>query len=78
MKHRATPSCPKCDSNEHVKKIAYGYLPYEKVSEVSDDGYVLGGCCIEPDSPEWYCDCCEESFGSRHESWGRMLSDLVH
>jgi hypothetical protein len=46
--------------------------------ELALDGYVLGGCCIRPDSPEWYCDACEETFGTRRESWGVLLSDSVH
>jgi hypothetical protein len=77
MKPRPIPKCPKCSSNECVKKIAYGYLPFEKASEMTDSGYVLGGCCIEPDRPEWYCDACEEGFGSRDESWGKLLSDRI-
>ena len=78
MKPRQVPLCPRCDSNEDVKKIAYGRLPSDEPLELALDGYVLGGCCIRPDSPEWYCDACEESFGTRRESWGVLLSDSVH
>ena len=77
MNHRSAPACPRCNSNEDVKKIAYGVLPSEKASELTRDGYVLGGCCIRPDSPEWYCDACEETFGTWRESWGDMLTDMI-
>ncbi|MDR3746588.1 MAG: hypothetical protein P4M04_00265 [Acidobacteriota bacterium] len=77
MKHRLAPNCPRCDSNEDVKKITYGQPASETTLEMSQDGYVLGGCCIRPDSPEWYCDNCQESFGSWRESWGEALTDQI-
>jgi hypothetical protein len=77
MKHHRTPTCPRCNSNEDVKKIAYGRLPCEMPKDVAAEGYILGGCCIRPDSPEWYCDSCEESFGTWRESWGEPLSDRI-
>jgi hypothetical protein len=52
-------------------------MPSEKTIEMAHDGYVLGGCCIRPDSPEWYCDACEETFGTWRESWGDPLTDLI-
>jgi hypothetical protein len=76
MKHRA-PTCPRCNSNDAVKKIRYGCLPSEMPTDIGLEGYVLGGCCIRPDSPEWYCDACEETFGTEHESWGEPLSFRV-
>jgi len=77
MKHRAAPTCPRCNSNEDVKKIAYGILPSGQSAEAERDGFVLGGRCIRPDSPEWYCDACEETFGTWRESWGDPLTDKI-
>lgn len=77
MKPRRAPVCPRCDRNDDVKKIAYGRLPCDEPLELAQEGYVLGGCCIRPDSPEWYCDACEETFGARRESWGEPLSDSI-
>ena len=36
-----------------------------------------GGLCIRPDSPEWYCAICEESFGAWRESWGEPLTNRI-
>ena len=77
MKHRHAPSCPRCNSCDDVKKIAYELTPSDKHPEVAEDGYVLGGLCIRPVSPEWYCAICEESFGAWRESWGDPLTDLI-
>ena len=77
MKHRHAPSCPRCNSSDDVKKIAYGLTPSDRHPEMAEDGYVLGGLCIRPDSPEWYCAICEESFGARRGSWGDPLTDLI-
>ncbi len=78
MKPRGVPICPRCNSKEDVKKIAYGQLPSSRPLDLAADGYVLGGCCIRPDSPEWYCDACEETFGIWRESWGEPLSESIH
>ena len=77
MKLRRPPICPRCNSNEDVKKIAYGRLPSDVLGDANSEGYVLGGCCIRPDSPEWYCDACEESFGIYHGAWGEPLTDRI-
>jgi len=77
MRHRDAPNCPRCDSNEDVKKIAYGQLPTNTTFGLNQEGYVLGGRCIRPDSPEWYCDACEETFGAWRESWGDLLTDRI-
>jgi hypothetical protein len=78
MRPRQVPTCPRCNSNEDVKKIAYGQLPSDRPADLAPDGYILGGCCIRPDSPEWYCDVCEETFGIWLESWGEALSESIH
>lgn len=77
MKRLSPPVCPRCNTNEDVKKIAYGCLPCETPEEADSEGYVLGGCCIRPDSPEWYCGACEESFGTERDSWGELLTQTI-
>jgi len=38
-----------------VIPIVYGY-PGPELFEQAEKGLVkLGGCCVEPDNPEWYC-----------------------
>jgi len=77
MKQVQAPTCPRCNSSDDVKKIASGLLPLEQRLEVRDDGFVLGGRCIRPDNPDWYCAVCEASFGAWREFWGDPLTDLI-
>ncbi len=77
MKQREAPQCPRCNRKDDVKKIAYGLIAPDPTAKLERDGYALGGCCIRPDNPEWYCDACEESFGASREHWGKPLSDRV-
>jgi hypothetical protein len=77
MKPVDTPTCPRCNSSGDVKKIAYGPLPADQRIETNQDGYVLSGRCIRPDSREWYCLGCAESFGAWREFWGDPLTDLI-
>ena len=77
MKQVPAPTCPRCNSSGDVKKITYGLAPSEPPPEISNDGFVLDGRCIRPDSPEWYCSVCDESFGAWREFWGDPLTDLI-
>jgi hypothetical protein len=52
-------------------------LPADRRAEIGSGGYVLGGRCIRPDSPDWYCSICEESFGAWREFWGDPLTDRI-
>lgn len=77
MKHVPAPTCPRCNSSGDVKKIAYGLLSADRGAEIGSGGSVLGGRCIRPDSPDWYCSICEESFGAWREFWGDPLTDRI-
>ena len=59
MSEETLPVCPACQSS-NVAPIVYGY-PSEEMFD--DTSIVLGGCCIESDSPEWYCKECEKEWG---------------
>ena len=49
--------CPNC-GNKQLKKYVYGYRG------MCEDNEVLGGCMISFDSPTYYCEECENSFGT--------------
>ena len=55
-------NCPKCDSKK-VKKILYGLLCLPIWKRLFHRDWICGGCCIDEDSPEWYCDKCEYGWG---------------
>ena len=50
--------CPKCES-KNLKRIVYG-LPGP---DFSYEGVILGGCCIDEDSPDWHCEDCRWEWG---------------
>ena len=61
------PVCPSCGSDD-VAYIIYGYpMPEESYSEafrekLNNHEITFGGCVIEPDCPNWYCNTCNNSF----------------
>lgn len=42
-----------------MKEIVYG-LPGP---DFSYEGMILGGCCIDDDSPDWHCEDCRWEWG---------------
>jgi len=77
VKRVPAPTCPRCNSSDDVKNVAYGLPRSVRQLEISRDGFVLDGHCVRPNSPEWYCSVCEESFGAGREFWGNSLTDLL-
>ena len=59
-----TISCPNCKS-ENTCKISYGYPGDEEeyLKLVAEKKLYSGGCCIDDDSPTWYCNNCENKWG---------------
>jgi hypothetical protein len=51
--------CPKCGKKK-VKSIAYG-LPIGPDSFAPNE--IIGGCCIDNDSPGWHCENCKYEWG---------------
>ncbi len=47
-------NCPNCNNEENVREILYG-MPAE---EPDSTKYILGGCCMEPNSPDFKCLKC--------------------
>lgn len=56
--------CPKCKS-ENTCEIFYGYPGDEEeyLKLVAEKKIYPGGCCIYDDSPAWYCNNCENTWG---------------
>ena len=50
--------CPYCDSSDGVRKFLYG-MPYGGPDETK---YVLGGCLVFDDSPDYKCLTCGLGF----------------
>ena len=52
--------CSHCGAK--VLRIQYGY-PGPELFEAAERGeLLLGGCCISPDSPDYACPCCGQTF----------------
>lgn len=75
MKHIEAPTCPRCNRNSEVRKIAE-FANLKEVHPVRD-GYILEGIVIRPDSSDWYCCSCSETFGTPRVYWGKFLSDRM-
>jgi len=74
MKQTQTPTCPRCNRNSEVRKIAE-LASLKAPQPVLRDGYILEGIVIRPDSSDWYCSSCSETFGTPRVYWGKFLSD---
>jgi hypothetical protein len=73
MKHIEAPACPRCNRNNEVRKIAeFANL---KETQPARDGYILEGTVIRPDSSDWYCNSCSETFGGARVYWGKFLTE---
>lgn len=55
--------CPKC-GHRPVAKYVYGMFIYsdEQKKELEAGKIAIGGCCIMPDNPKWFCSNCETDF----------------
>jgi len=61
MRKARKSNCPICKSI-NVTPIVYGY-PSPETFEKAERGIdELGGCCIEPDDPHWFCKDCENRW----------------
>lgn len=67
-----TKKCPVCNSKEGVREYLYG-LPMDQ----PDAGkYVLGGCCISEDMPNYKCIKCFTDFYIDSDKFhNRFISD---
>ena len=75
MKASETPLCPRCNRNDDVRKIMDDpSAAHDDLTPVRD-GYLLEGIVIRPDSADWYCSSCSETFGSARVYWGKFLSE---
>jgi DNA-directed RNA polymerase subunit RPC12/RpoP len=54
----AMKKCPVCNSKVGVREYLYG-MPME---EPDPRMFVVGGCCIEEDMPDYKCISCEIDF----------------
>ncbi len=53
-------ACPSCGS-KRIGSILYGLMDPEDCPS-KDSGIRLGGCCIEPGCPYWFCRDCEAEW----------------
>ena len=62
------PICPKCQS-ANTCEISYGYPGdiEEYLKLVAEKKIYPGGYVTEDDSPVWYCNNCENKWGSHSD-----------
>ena len=64
--------CPVCNSLDGVREFIYG-MPSE---EPDTTQYVLGGCCISDDMPDYKCIYCATDFYKDSDKYhNKFISD---
>ena len=58
--------CPECGS-KNIIPIVYGFPGSELMEEEYEGKIKLGGCCISPGIPKYYCKDCQHEFGRYNE-----------
>jgi hypothetical protein len=53
--------CPACNS-ANVVPIVYGLPTMFGVENEAKGNIHLGGCCVDADSPQWYCAQCSSAW----------------
>ena len=67
-----TKKCPVCNSLDGVREFIYG-MPSEEPDATK---YVLGGCTISDDMPDYRCiTCAADFYNNRDEFHNRFISD---
>ena len=56
------PKCPECRDNSNVIDIHFGY---GTLQETEKGAFVLNGCVINPQTPNFHCENCNIQFGRR-------------
>ena len=64
--------CPVCNSLNGVREFIYG-MPSEEPDATK---YVLGGCCISDDEPDYRCiNCATDFYKDSDKFHNRFISD---
>jgi hypothetical protein len=64
--------CPTCSSVDGVREFIYG-LPSE---EPDGSKFVLGGCCLSDDMPDYRCiNCATDFYKDSDKFHNRFISD---
>lgn len=53
--------CPACGSR-NTARIQYGLPDEELFRKMNNKTVILGGCIITPESPDYYCNSCQQEF----------------
>lgn len=82
------PHCPYCGHHD-VWPISYGYPVFrpknkdaakEWDEDFARDPYVMGGCCVDEDSPIWKCQSCAAQWGrqdGKTQDESEQLRDVI-
>ena len=61
---RPRPECPQCHATRTIP-IIYGYPAPELERDAARGKVRLGGCCVSPSHPQWYCPACEHEWRTK-------------
>jgi hypothetical protein len=67
-----TKTCPLCKTDKGVREYLYG-MPSE---EPDTSKFILGGCCISDEMPDYRCLACGTDFFKKGDEFrNRFISD---
>ena len=52
---RKPKKCPKCNSNDDIIPIKYGFPSSDMQYEWTAGKIASGGCIVKPGNPHWHC-----------------------
>ncbi|MBU9722783.1 MULTISPECIES: hypothetical protein [Bacillaceae] len=73
--------CPNCNSR-NVVNIIYGLPTHEAMKDAEAGKFMLGGCCVEMDSPDYHCNSCgnewtkNEAIDRAYEKINRVIATV--
>ena len=81
MELRRPKNCPQCGSTKFAQ-ILYGRPTSEATEAIERGEFVLGGCFVLPDQPDWECQACRHQWFDATDpariEWEKLLDDLLN
>lgn len=74
IRRRVGRRCPKCGAN--LTKITYGYPTNDMFDAHARGELIIGGCVVQPDSPEFACTEC--GWSGNRRSGRRPIQTRAH
>ena len=79
MELRRPKNCPQCGSSK-LAQIIYGRPTAEAMEAAERGEFILGGCFVLPDQPDWECQSCGHQWFDAKDpariEWEKLMDEL--